>query len=134
MNRIPQQLIIAMTGASGAAYGLRLVQRLAQQNVQMHLLFSDAACVVLRQETGLALPDCPADRANMLAKHLGIDASVLLAYALDDWFSPAASGSARIRHMVIVPCSMGTLARIAHGMSDNLIERAADVQMKERGQ
>jgi len=134
MNRIPQQLIIAMTGASGAAYGLRLIQRLATQNVHLHLLFSDAACVVLQQETDLTLPDKPADRVNMLAKHLDIDAAMLHAYALNDWFSPAASGSARIRHMVIAPCSMGSLARIAHGMSDNLIERVADVQMKERGQ
>ncbi len=134
MKQMPQQLIIAMTGASGAAYGLRLIERLAAQQMRLHLLFSDAARVVLQQETALSLPDEPAEQVAILARHLDIDAAGLHAYALRDWFSPAASGSARIRHMVIAPCSMGTLARIAHGMSDNLIERAADVQIKERGQ
>ncbi|HCS12379.1 MAG: aromatic acid decarboxylase [Zetaproteobacteria bacterium CG06_land_8_20_14_3_00_59_53] len=132
-NKQTQRLIVAMTGASGAAYGLRLIQRLGQAGVQQHLLISDAARVVLRQEVDIELPAADAGVAGALAEHLHIDASGLKSYALKDWFSPAASGSAGIAAMAIVPCSMGTLARIATGASDNLIERAADVILKERG-
>ena len=127
-------MIIAMTGASGAAYGLRLIQQLARQGVEQHLLLSDAARVVLRQENGLELPADPAGTATALAAHLGVAETLLYCYGLDDWFSPAASGSAGIRRMVIIPCSMGTLGRVATGISENLIERAADVILKERRQ
>ncbi|MDQ6965912.1 MAG: flavin prenyltransferase UbiX [Mariprofundaceae bacterium] len=128
-----QRLIIAMTGASGAAYGLRLIQKLGQTGVEQHLLISDAARVVLKQEVDIDLPEGHTGHANFLAAHLDIDAACLKSYALKDWFSPAASGSAGIGSMAIVPCSMGTMARIATGASDNLIERAADVMLKERG-
>jgi len=128
-----QRLIVAMTGASGAAYGLRLIQKLGQAGVEQHLLISDAARVVLKQEVDIDLPEDHTGHAGFLAAHLGIDAACLKSYALKDWFSPAASGSAGIGSMAIVPCSMGTMARIATGASDNLIERAADVMLKERG-
>lgn len=129
----PRRLIVAMTGASGAAYGLRLIQRLGQAGIEQHLLISEAARVVLRQESDVELPADHAGVAEHLAGRLGIDAAGLKSYALKDWFSPAASGSAGIEAMAIVPCSMGTLARIATGASDHLIERAADVMLKERG-
>jgi len=122
-----------MTGASGAAYGLRLIQRLAAMGVKQHLLFSDAARVVLKQEVDLCLPDEPAQLVQTLAKHLNVSSELLKSYHLSDWFSPVASGSAGIRHMVVIPCSMGSLARIAGGVSENLLERAADVMLKERG-
>ncbi len=130
------QLTLAMTGASGAAYGLRLIQRLAMMPgaLRLHVLISDAARVVLDQEQDLLLPEDPERMGAALAGHLGIGEEGLSCYALNDWFSPCASGSAGIRHMVVVPCSMGTLSRIATGTSDNLIERAADVILKERGQ
>ncbi len=128
-----KQLIVAMTGASGAAYGLRLIERLGQADVKQHLLISDAARVVLRQEAEIVLPDAAEDVAGYLAGRLGIAADGLKSYALNDWFSPAASGSSGIEAMAIVPCSMGTMARISTGASDNLIERAADVMLKERG-
>jgi len=128
-----QRLIVAMTGASGAAYGLRLIERLGQSGVEQHLLISDAARVVLKQEADIVLPDSPEDVAGYLADRLRISATGLKSYALNDWFSPAASGSSGMNAMAIVPCSMGTMARIATGASDNLIERAADVMLKERG-
>jgi len=126
-------IIVAITGASGAAYGLRLIRRLAEAGIEQHILLSDAARVVLKQEVKLDLPD-HISASDALANYLNISAGQMHCYALDDWFSPAASGSAGIQKMVIVPCSMGTLARIACGASDNLIERAADVILKEHRQ
>jgi len=128
-----ESVIVALTGASGAAYGLRLIRRLADAGVFQHILLSNAARVVLKQEAGLALPDSGSP-APVLSAYLNISDARMRCYALDDWFSPAASGSAGIKKMVIIPCSMGTLARIACGASDNLIERAADVMLKERRQ
>ncbi len=127
-------VIIAITGASGAAYGLRLIQRLARLEIFQHVLLSDAARVVLRQEMDIELGDSPESSGKDLCKRLGLSEQQLRCYGLNDWFSPTASGSAGIRQMVIIPCSMGTLARIATGASDNLIERAADVILKERRQ
>lgn len=129
-----KQLIVAMTGASGAAYGLRLIQRVGGCGISQHLLFSEAARVVLKQEAGLELPRSPQQTAELLASHLQLKPELLSCYDLADWFSPVASGSAGIRHMVVIPCSMGSLARIAGGISDNLLERAADVMIKERRQ
>lgn len=128
------EIIVAMTGASGAAYGLRLMQRLSAAGVRQYVILSDAARVVLKQECDLQLSDAVEDMQEALASYLNVPVDGLQCYALTDWFSPAASGSSGIRKMVVVPCSMGTLARIATGASDNLIERAADVMMKERKQ
>ncbi len=134
MGDIKHGIVVAITGASGAAYGLRLIQQLGHAGIyQQHVLVSDAARIVLKHELDVVLPDQAEQMATALATHLDIGAEHVCAYALDDWFSPAASGSAGIRHMVIAPCSMGTLARIATGASDNLIERAADVMLKEGG-
>lgn len=128
-----QQMIVAMTGASGVAYGLRLLQCLADADIHQHVLISSTARVVLKQEADIELPATPDESGRVLAAHLDIPADALTCYGPEDWFSPAASGSAGIRRMVVIPCSMGTLARIASGASDNLIERAADVVLKERG-
>lgn len=127
------QIAIAVTGASGAAYALRLIRRLGRAGVMQHLIISDAARVVMQQEQDILLPERAADIAPALATILELDAAMLKSYALDDWFSPVASGSGGIRRMVVAPCSMGTLARIAGGVSDNLLERAADVMLKEHG-
>ncbi len=126
--------IVAMTGASGAAYGLRLIARLGQAGVHQHLLLSEAARIVLEHEQGLKLPDQAEDIASELAGVADIPAALLTCYGLKDWFSPVASGSAGMRKMVVIPCSMGCLARVATGASDNLIERAADVMLKESRQ
>jgi len=127
-------IIVAITGASGSAYALRLIQRVSQSGIFQHILLSDAARIVLQHETDLELPKDSLATNNALAQHLNIQADTLRCYSLKDWFSPAASGSSGIKKMIIVPCSMGTLARIACGASDNLIERAADVMLKEQRQ
>ena len=127
-------VVVAMTGASGAHYALRLIQQLSAHQVGVHLLCSSAARVVLAQECDFTMPQAVDRQAAALARLLGVSAAYIHCYALDDWFSPVASGSAGIRRMVVIPCSMGTLGRIANGISDNLIERAADVMLKERRQ
>jgi len=123
---------IAITGASGSCYALRLIEQLTQQQVTIHLMVSDAARIVLQQECNLTLETIPT--ATAIAHHLDISPDNLCVHALDDWFAPPASGSAGIHQMVVVPCSMGTMARIACGISQTLIERAADVIIKERRQ
>ncbi len=129
-----KRITLAWTGASGAPYGLRLLECLLAAEYHVYLLISSAARVVLATEHGLMLPTGPDAAKAILVEHLQCDASQLSVCGKDDWFSPVASGSAAPKKMVICPCSAGTLASVAHGMSDNLLERAADVVMKERGQ
>jgi len=92
MSDFEHGIVVAITGASGAAYGLRMIQRLGNAGIRQHVLISDAARVVLKQELDMMLPGPPAQLGTFLAKHLGIGAENLHSYALDDWFSPAASG------------------------------------------
>ncbi|HJV00577.1 MAG TPA: UbiX family flavin prenyltransferase [Burkholderiaceae bacterium] len=115
----PQRLIIAITGATGAVYGVRLLQHLqAMPGVETHVLISDAAVLTLQQETGMTRRAVEA-LADVVHKTRDVGASI-------------ASGSFQSDGMVIAPCSMKTLAAVAHGLSDNLITRAADVVLKER--
>ncbi|EGQ9204068.1 UbiX family flavin prenyltransferase [Vibrio cholerae] len=127
-------ITLAWTGASGAPYGLRLLQCLLAEDYQVYLLISSAARVVLATEHGLKLPANPEAAQAALVEHLGCASDKLVVCGKEDWFSPVASGSAAPKQMVVCPCSAGSVAAIAHGMSDNLIERAADVVLKERGQ
>ncbi|MCD1215227.1 aromatic acid decarboxylase [Vibrio cholerae] len=127
-------ITLAWTGASGAPYGLRLLQCLLAADYQVYLLISSAARVVLATEHGLKLPANPEAAQAALVKHLGCASDKLVVCGKEDWFSPVASGSAAPKQMVVCPCSAGSVAAIAHGISDNLIERAADVVLKERGQ
>jgi len=120
-----------MTGASGAIYGLRLLRYLLASDAEIHLVLSAAARVVFREELGLQLSARPEDLAASLRAETGIDDGVLRTYAQEDWFSPLASGSYAPEALVICPCSGGSLAAIAQGISNNLIERAADVMLKE---
>jgi 4-hydroxy-3-polyprenylbenzoate decarboxylase len=114
-----RRLLVAVTGASGAVYGLRLLQSLGgRPGIETHLVVSDAGWLTLRHELGIG-----ADELRPLV-HTLHDASQIGA-------APA-SGSFRCAAMVIAPCSMRTLAAIAHGLSDNLVTRAADVMLKER--
>ncbi len=131
---MPQAVTLAMTGASGAAYGLRLLERLLQAECRVYLLLSSAAQVVIATELGESWPEDPAACAHWLTERFGARPEQLSVCGKLEWFSPVASGSAAPKQMVVVPCSMGTLSAIAHGASENLIERAADVVMKERGQ
>ncbi|HET8710610.1 MAG TPA: flavin prenyltransferase UbiX [Spongiibacteraceae bacterium] len=124
---------LAITGASGAQYGLRLLECLLAARCRVYLLISDAARVVLETETDLKLPDF-SHWSRYLCARFGAAPEQLHVFARDDWMAPVASGSSAPASMVICPCSMGTLAAIACGTSNNLIERAADVALKERRQ
>jgi len=125
------RVFVAMTGASGSVYGLRLVEQLCLSGISVTFSASCSGTQVCREETGLDLSGDPAKAAERLYAHLEIDAGLAMVHP-DDLFCPAASGSAAPDAMIVAPCSMGTLARIASGISGNLIERAADVMIKER--
>lgn len=128
----PQRVCLAWTGASGLPYGLRLLDALLSAGVTVELIYSQAAQVVAQQELGLRLPSSPDEALQLLQKQFPDRSGKLLVYGRDAWFSPVASGSNPPDAMVVCPCSMGTLASIAAGLADNLIERAADVVLKER--
>ncbi|MDD4880200.1 MAG: UbiX family flavin prenyltransferase [Gallionellaceae bacterium] len=124
-----KRITLAWTGASGMHYGLRLLESLLKAGCRVDLLVSQAARIVAKQELDLALPGDTRELAAMLtARHPGD----LHVYGEKEWFAPAASGSNPADAMVVCPCTMGSLAAIAHGLADNLIERAADVMLKER--
>lgn len=124
-------IAVALTGASGMAYGLRLVECLLQAGANVQLLYSQVAQIVAKQEMDIALPSRPAEVATVLAQRFGATPGRLAVYGREEWFAPLASGSNPPAAMVICPCTMGTLAAIACGLADNLVERAADVVMKE---
>ena len=128
----PQRVCLAWTGASGLPYGLRLLDALLSAGVTVELIYSQAAQVVAQQELGLRLPSSPDEALQLLQEQFPGRLGKLLVYGRDAWFSPVASGSNPPDAMVVCPCSMGTLASIAAGLADNLIERAADVVLKER--
>lgn len=127
-----QTVCLALTGASGMPYGLRLLECLLQADCRVQLLYSQAAQIVARQEMNFELPSRPADaKAALISRFPAVDRDKLQVFGREEWFAPVASGSNPPDAMVICPCSMGTLADIAQGLSDNLIERAADVVLKE---
>lgn len=131
MSTAPKTITLALTGASGMPYGLRLLECLLAANVRVYLLYSQAAQIVIRQEIGETWPSRAKEVETLLQQRHGVDASRLRVFGREEWFSPVASGSNPADAMVICPCTMGTLAAVAAGMSDNLIERAADVSIKE---
>lgn len=122
---------LALSGASGMAYGLRLLECLIQAELQVYLLVSQAAHIVAKQELGVTLPARASDLEKQLSGGMNARDGQLRVFGREDWNAPVASGSNPADAMVVCPCSMGTLAAIAHGLSDNLIERAADVMLKE---
>jgi 4-hydroxy-3-polyprenylbenzoate decarboxylase len=125
-----KRITLALTGASGMAYGLRLCDTLLAAGCRVDVLISQAARVVAKQELDLVLPaETEASAALLRSRSAGGEVRV---YGEREWFAPAASGTNPADAMVVCPCSMGSLAAIAHGLSDNLIERAADVMLKER--
>lgn len=123
---------LAMTGASGAIYGLRLLECLLQAGERVYLMLSPPAQIVVAMETELKLPGRPADIQAYLGERYGAAPTQLQVFGKDQWTAPLASGSNAPRAMVVCPCTSGTLAAIAHGSSDDLLERAADVALKER--
>ncbi|MFO7994542.1 MAG: flavin prenyltransferase UbiX [Marinobacter sp.] len=125
---------LAFTGASGAQYGLRLLQCLVAADCRVHVMVSKAAQIVIATETDLKLPGNTPAMQEVLTNHAGARPGQVLVFGREDWFSPPASGSGEKAPLVICPCSTGTLSALATGASNNLIERAGDVALKERRQ
>lgn len=125
-------ITLAFTGASGAPYGLRLLEMLLGAGRPVHLLISQAAHLVIGMETDLKLPTRPAEIRRLLGDRFGAAPDQLQVFGREQWTAPVASGSSLSEAMVVCPCTTGTLAAIAAGTSDNLIERAADVMIKEQ--
>ena len=134
-----RSVVLAVSGASGAVYSVRLLQHLVASAIPVQLTISDAGCQVIQQELGLTIdvknpavnelleyqiPGCPALEIPPLRQ--------VQVYQYKDLMSPIASGSHRTYGMVICPCSGGTLGSIASGISGNLIHRGAEVHLKER--
>ncbi|MBU4388369.1 MAG: UbiX family flavin prenyltransferase [Proteobacteria bacterium] len=125
-----KKIVVAICGASGSIYGIRLLKALLKNPINIYLIISNAGYKVLEHETGYR-----GESFSSFLKDKGVvihNDAVLNIYEQDDFFAPPASGSFRNDGMVIVPCSMKTLGAIAAGIADNLIHRAADVNLKEK--
>ncbi|HEY3327939.1 MAG TPA: flavin prenyltransferase UbiX [Novimethylophilus sp.] len=124
-------ITLALTGASGMGYAMRLLEVLLDGGHMVYLVYSQAAQFVAKQELDLALPSRTAETRAMLLERYGCRPEQLHVFAREDWLAPIASGTGAADAMVVCPCTMGALSAIASGASDNLIERAADVMIKE---
>jgi len=122
---------LAMTGASGAQYGLRLLECLLSAGRTVYLMVSAPGQVVIGMETDLGLPGRPAEMQRVLSERYAAAPGQLSVFGREEWTAPVASGSSAPGAMVICPCTTGTLSAVANGASNNLIERAADVVLKE---
>lgn len=129
-----KEITLAITGASGAIYALNLLSQLVKHFAKVHLMISDAGRIVMASEQSINLPENPTKLKAQLIQYLQCDEEKLAVYAKENWNSPVASGSAAPKQMVICPASMGCVSAVASGASNNLIERAADVVLKEKGQ
>lgn len=126
-NHSQRKIVVGITGASGSIYGVRLVQALLGAGYQVHLIISNAGWRVLHEELGWS----STERERMLREHFEADGDSLVYHPVGDIGASIASGSFLVEAMIIMPCSMGTLASVANGISDNLMARAADVMLKE---
>ena len=124
-------ICLAFTGASGMQYGVRLLECLLVAGCRVQLLYSQVAQIVAKEEMALELPSRASDAQVFFRERYAALPGELDVFGRDEWFSPVASGSNPPDAMVVCPCTMGTLAAIAHGLANNLIERAADVVLKE---
>ena len=123
-------VVLAISGASGVQYGVRLLEQLLTHGHKVYLLVTRAAHVVISMETELSWPASTHELSSQLRLRYGAGEEQLS--VCGEWTSPIASGSSSVDAMVVCPCSMGTLSSIAVGASGNLLERAADVILKER--
>ncbi len=130
----PQTITLALTGASGMPYGIRLLERLLAADKKVYLLYSQVAQIVAQQEMSLALPSRAKEAEVFFNQLYNLTEGQLRVFGREEWFAPVASGSNPADAMVVCPCTMGTLAAIAAGMNQKLIERAADVMLKENRQ
>lgn len=127
-----RHIALAMTGASGAQYGLRLLECLLAGDCRVSLMVSKPAQVVLGMETDLKLPGRSAEMARFFRDRHGVSEERLAVYGKEEWTAPIASGSAAPDAMVVCPCTTATVSALATGASRTLIERAGDVVLKER--
>jgi 4-hydroxy-3-polyprenylbenzoate decarboxylase len=123
---------VAVTGASGAPYALKLLQTLVTASHNIYLCISGDGLSILNDETGLSLKGSETDIQYALEKHLGAKEGQVRYFDENNMYAPIASGSAKVDAMVVIPCSMKSLSAIANGYATNLIERAADVTLKEK--
>ena len=124
-------IVIAITGASAMQIGERSIQLLLENNKTVDLILSKGAYEVAKSERNINIPVESTSQADFWRNKLNVEAGKLTCYRWNDHSAPIASGSHKTQGMVIVPCSMGTLGRIASGFSLDLIERCADVHLKE---
>lgn len=127
-----QTVTLAMTGASGAAYGMRLLECLLMARRRVYFMISDAARTVVRMEMGVELPAGTEALEALLAERFKAQSGQLRVFGLQDWLAPPASGTGGKIPMVVCPASGGVISAIATGASTNLIQRAADVAIKEK--
>jgi 4-hydroxy-3-polyprenylbenzoate decarboxylase len=133
VNSKSKQIIsLAITGASGVQYGFRLLEILLQKKHTVYLMVSKAAQVVIGMETNIKLPARCKEMQAFLVNKYSCDDEQIRVFGEDEWTAPTASGGSLVDAMVVCPCSMGALSAIATGASNNLIERSADVMLKER--
>jgi 4-hydroxy-3-polyprenylbenzoate decarboxylase len=132
MSKSKPPIAVAFTGASGIQYGLRLVECLLAAGRDVYLMVSQAAQVVVNMETDLKLPGRPEEMQTYLTGHFSARPGQLQVFGHQQWTAPVASGSNPPEALVICPCTTGTLASVANGICDDLIDRAADVALKER--
>jgi len=123
----PKNFVVGITGASGAIYGIRLIETLLSMGYTVHMVVSNAGWRVFKEELGFIA----SDREGFLNERFKGHPSSLLYHPVADIGASIASGSFRVEGMIIMPCSMGTLSAVANGTSDNLMTRAADVMLKE---
>lgn len=125
-------ITLGLTGASGLQYGIRLLECLLNAKKKVYLVMSQAAQVVAAMETELNLPAQPENLQTFLEKKFSVNEKQLKVLGHQQWAAPIASGSNASDAMIICPCSSGCLSAVAQGSSNNLLERAADVMIKEK--
>lgn len=130
---IDDEITLGFTGASGALYGWRLLECLARAQIKTHVVMSAAGTLVFKDEIDENVSGNPKRFKAYACQQLDIDPDLIEVHGKDNWYAPLASGSGAPSQMVICPCSTGCLSAIAVGASNNLLERAADVVLKERG-
>ncbi|MBK1631752.1 aromatic acid decarboxylase [Thiohalocapsa halophila] len=131
MTTWSKTIAVGLTGASGIHYGLRVLRCLVEADVRVYLLISQAAQVVMQMEAGLDAPGRPAEAEGFFTDHFGAAPGQIQVFGRQQWTAPVASGTNPPDAMAICPCTTGTLASIAAGLSQDLMDRAADVALKE---
>ena len=124
-------IAVALTGASGMPYAVRLIKELILQEPLIYVMVSQAANTVIRMETDLKLGTSSDETETNLCDYFNAKQGQIKVFSKNQWTAPVASGSNPPRAMVVCPCTMSTLAAIANGLADNLMHRAADVVIKE---